>query len=35
MSITIIFVVLTGLVLWLMIGYKGGKETKNKPPNVK
>jgi hypothetical protein len=35
MAITIIIVVLIALGVYLLISYKGSKESKNKPPEVK
>jgi hypothetical protein len=35
MEIAIIIIVLATLGVYLLIGYKGSKESKNKPPQVK
>jgi hypothetical protein len=35
MEITIIVIIFIALGIYLLVGYKGSKESKNKPPEVK
>jgi hypothetical protein len=35
MEILLIVIIVVGLGIYLTIGYKGSKESKNKPPEIK
>lgn len=35
MELVLVFVIFTGLALYLILGYKGSKESKNKPDKLK